>query len=53
MPRPRLGQAAKDHPVTVRLTESEKNMLAKAYGSPSNGLRRILDTWKTQAKEQK
>lgn len=53
MPRPRLGQAAKDHPVTVRVTEGEKKALTRAFGSPSKGLRRIIDSWKNQAKEEK
>lgn len=50
MPRPRLGQAAKDKPITVRVTEGEKNALTRAYGSPTKGLRRLIDAWKDQTK---
>lgn len=51
MPRPRKGQAAKDQPVTVRLTEGEARMLAKVFGgTPGYGLRRVFDQWKDQKK---
>ena len=50
MARPRLGMAAKNQPATVRITESEKRALTRAFGSPSKGLRHLIDAWKDKQK---
>lgn len=47
MARPSLGSAAKNKPATVRLTPREAADLTRIFGSPSKGLRAILDQWKT------
>lgn len=52
MGRPPLGSAAKTQPTSVRITESERKLLERIYGSPSKALRAILDAYLANYKKE-
>jgi hypothetical protein len=51
VPRPAIGQAAKDQIVSIRLTQREVNDLTRRYGSPGKGLRALLTAYKGSLSE--